>query len=91
MCANLASGHALAAVAEDVAGDKIDPAHDKDDDASGNYHTPESKTKRLLADSFFVEIAEHVDAKYDHCECQRNEAVSWTEQWPIAGVEATEE
>lgn len=79
MGTNLASSDALTAVAEDIASNQIDPTHDEDDDASGDHHAPESKTKRLLTEGFFVEIAEHVDSEHDHCKCQCDEAVSWTE------------
>jgi hypothetical protein len=88
---DLTSGNALTAVAKDVAGDKVDPAHDEDDDASRDDHTPESKTERFLADSFLVEVAEHVDTEHYHCKSQSDEAVSWAEQWPVASVKAAEE
>lgn len=91
MGTNLTSSDALTAVAEDIAGNQVDPAHDEDDDTSGDHHTPESKTKRLSADSFLVEITEHVDTENDHCKCQSDKAVSWTEQWPVARIEGTEE
>ena len=89
--ADLTGGDTLTAVAEHIAGDKVDPAHDKDDDTSRDHHTPKGKTERLLAHSFFVQVAEHVDAEHDHCKSQSDEAVRCAEQWPIAGVEGTEE
>ena len=89
--ANLTSSDALTAVTEDIAGDQIDPAHDEDDDASRDHHAPESKAERFLAEGFLVEVAEHVDTEHDHCKCQSDEAVSRTEQRPVASVEATEE
>jgi hypothetical protein len=70
---------------------EVDPAHYEYDDASRDHHTPERKAERLLANSFLVEVAEHVDTENDHCKCQSNEAVGRTEKWPVAGEEGAEE
>ena len=63
---------------------QIHEAKDKDDDAACDDDTPERHAQRLLARRCLVEVAEHVNAKHEHGECKRDEAVSWAQQRPIA-------
>lgn len=91
MSSNLSGGDALVAVAEDVAGNQVHPAHDKDDDAAADHDTPERETKRFLVGVGFVQVAEHIDSEDDHGESESNEAVRWAEEWPVAGKVCAEE
>ena len=77
MGSNLSCCDALHAVAEDIGSDKIDPAHDEDDDATGDDDSPEGKAERLLVGGFLIEVAEHVDAQDKHGESESDEAVRW--------------
>ena len=88
---NLSGGDALVAVSEDVASDQVHPAHDEDDDTTADDDTPESETERFLVGVGFVEVAEHVHAEDDHGEGERDEAVGWAEEWPVAGEVGAEE
>jgi hypothetical protein len=65
--ADLAGGNTLAAVEEDVARYQVHPTQDEDEDARCDDQAPEGKTERLLTGDLLVEVAEHVDSKYDHC------------------------
>ena len=91
MSSNLPGGDALVAISEDVAGDQVHPAHDKDDDAATDDDTPEGETEGLLVGVGFVQVAEHINAEDDHGESECNEAVGRAEEWPIAGEVGAEE
>ena len=91
MSTHLASCDAFVAVTEDVGSDQVDPAKDKDDDASADNDTPECEAERLLAGGRFVEIAEHVHAEHDHGESESDEAMGGTEEWPVTSKIASEE
>ena len=67
------------AVAEDVARQKVDPPHGKDDDAGSDYDAPERQAECLLARCGLIEIAEHVVPDYQLGECEKDEAMGGAE------------
>ena len=91
MRTDLTSCDAIAAVAEDEAGDQVDPAHNEDHDTRSYDDAPEGKAERFLAGCWFVEVAEHVDTEDDHQERECHEAVSRTEEGPVASVVSLKE
>lgn len=83
MGANLASCHACITIAEDVGGDEVDEAEDEYDDPGADDDAPEGKAERLLARSWLVEIAKHVDAEHLHGESECDESMAFTEKRPV--------
>ena len=67
-------------------GNQIDEAEDEDDDARADHDAPKRHSERFLACSGFVEVAEHVDTQHNHGQPKSDEAVDWTEQWPVPGI-----
>ena len=89
--ADLAGGDAEGVVAEPVAGEDVDGAHDADDDAGGDDDAPEGGAEGVFGSGFFVEVTEDGDADDDHEDAEGDEARAWGQEGPICGCVALEE
>ena len=69
----------------------IDHPHDNYHNASCNDDPPESKTERLLARSFLIQIAQHRDTKYNHGHPQGEETRFLAVERPVSPVIAAED
>ena len=91
MRTDLAGGDPESFVAEPVACEDVDSAHDADDDAGGDDDTPEGGTKGVFGGSRFVKVTEDRDAEDNHEDAQGDEAGAGGEEGPVCCRVALEE
>lgn len=69
----------------------IEEANDDCEYARCDQKPPERKTQSLLACSFLVHVAQHVQSEDHHGAAQSHKSMSRTQEWPVASEEPAEE
>lgn len=69
----------------------VEEANYDSQDSRSNKQTPERQTQRFLTCGLLVHVSQHVQAEHHHGRSQRDEAMAWAEQRPVARKVAAEE
>ena len=72
-------------------GKDVGDSEDADDDARGDYQTPEGRAEGAFRCSRFVQVAEDGDAEDDHDYAEGDEPVARGEERPVFGGVPLEE
>lgn len=84
MAADLTACDAKLRVAEEECCNEVGDAEDHGQDASCDNEATQRLAQVLLTGCGLVEIAQNVATQSEHCCCEEDESVLWTEQWPLA-------
>lgn len=84
MSADHTGGDTGSVVAKDVRAENIDDSHDGHEDAGSECETPKWHGELGLTGFSVRELAEDGDAEEQLRETEHDEAMSGTEEWPVA-------